>query len=366
MAESAFENRIETSITTAQIVLKHWSVELWTMLQEISPWKLVDRNRECIITFYNDCISVVALIDEKTEEIAKIPYSNSVSATDVLSVSHIINANGLRRDVTVFIPTDETLRPTIKMPAVRNSVLKRALPYEIERVTPLPLADLYYDFLIGETEKTSHTTDVTVRLVRKTYIDKVVSFCRSARLNIAELAFENDKVTANHTTFPIDKTAYFRAVWNRYRFILLAMAAVILFIMVSIAAYERDSARLKAIDDLVADAGDRAARVEYLQHKIDAATRELGSATDKKKSFLFIAGFKKLTDVIPDGAWISELEQDGNKIRIQGAAPSASILIGAIDHSGYFRNAAFEAPVVRDSSNNTERFNISFEVVGGK
>lgn len=366
MSEGVFEKGIDIGIATVQTVLKRWSAELWEVLQEISPWKLIDNNHECIIAFYSDCISVVARIDDKVDEIARIPFSNTISSSDILSVSHVISANGLRKDVTFFIPETETLRPKIKLPVARKSVLKRALSYEIERVTPLPITDLYYDYLTDDVSSSPPAADVSVRLVRKSYIDRGIAFCRSAHLSVAEFAFENDTVTAERSAFPVDRQAYFRTIWNRYSFLLTTVTALFLLIVVSIAAYERDSARLKEIDDLVADASPRAERVELLQRRIDATVKELDIATDRKKKHLFIADMKNITDVIPDGAWVSELAQDGNKIKIQGAAPSASILIGAIDKSGYFRNASFDAPVVRDSSNNTERFNISFEVSGEK
>jgi general secretion pathway protein L len=69
-----------------------------------------------------------------------------------------------------------------------------------------------------------------------------------------------------------------------------------------------------------------------------------------------------LTRLAPDDAWLTELQITGSDIRLTGAASSATALLGLIEQSVSFRNAAFRSPVVQDSRLGRERFDLGAQI----
>jgi general secretion pathway protein L len=67
---------------------------------------------------------------------------------------------------------------------------------------------------------------------------------------------------------------------------------------------------------------------------------------------------EELSRLMPDDTYLSEIEVDGEKVRVTGTSRGATALIGLIEKSPEFSNAVFFAPTTRGPRDAGERFHI--------
>jgi general secretion pathway protein L len=262
------------------------------------------------------------------------------------------------------IPGEDVLRPSLKLPNARASALDGALRYELENLTPLDPGELYFDYAMTGRDRASNSVELALRIIRKDIVDEAAALCRSAGLSVAAIGFDGDARETKRGTFPLDRGAYLRRLWRRHGNAALAGLAAVFIALLLLAAYARGSAEIDALNDQVADEGQQAARVERIAHEISTTRREFATLAREKHDPLVVAVIAELTRILPDGTWLTEIEIDGNKVRIQGNSSSASDLIGRFDSSGSFANAQFDSPVVQDSALHADHFSMAFDVVG--
>lgn len=78
-----------------------------------------------------------------------------------------------------------------------------------------------------------------------------------------------------------------------------------------------------------------------------------------------VAMLEAVTRVIPDTAYLAQLQLEGNILQVQGVARSASDLIAPLEASPMVVSAAFAAPVLRDPATRNEQFQLTIELASG-
>ena len=78
----------------------------------------------------------------------------------------------------------------------------------------------------------------------------------------------------------------------------------------------------------------------------------------KHSSPLTVLVLEALAKILPDHTHVTELQLEGNKVRLTGVTRDAPSLIALIEQSGRFTRATFSAPTTRSSSNSGDSFHI--------
>ena len=267
---------------------------------------------------------------------------------------------GKSREVAIQIPRQEVLRPSLRMPRASRRILRKALQYELGRLSPLDPTQLYFDFDITCLQQQG--LDVELRIVQRTTVDRALEICHAAGLQVAAIFFQDDPRAADWRSFPVDKPAFFRDQWRRWSTALLAGLALLLLIALVFVAYDRISYSAKQLDTELNIERGQAADVERKEHEILALATQNRFLSQQKQAPLLVSLLADISQLLPDNSWLTEIEVAGNTIRIRGYSTSASDLIALIDNSRRFRNAEFAAPVVQDGPRKEERFDLTFEV----
>lgn len=124
------------------------------------------------------------------------------------------------------------------------------------------------------------------------------------------------------------------------------------------AALDRVEAQKELLQEEVHELGKRAAvRRENAERvaRLRSEYNERATITDL---------LEEITRVVPDSAWLSDLEIKGSEVRMTGMARSASSLIAGLDSSRFLENPRFVGQIVRDTRTRKERFTIVVSLEG--
>jgi len=264
--------------------------------------------------------------------------------------------------VAVVLPTDDVLRPVLRLPRASKSVMRNALQFELPRFIPLPADQLYFDFKTYPATADPSEADYRLRVVRKSTVDAAMAKCHAAGVAVAQIGFAGDPNPADWRTFPVDRRAYILAQALRWSLAGLLGVATLLAALLLIAIYSRGQATLAALGQQIEAARVSAAVSQHLRANIETLGRQRSFLVAAKQKPLLIATLAELSELLPSDTWITNFQVNGRKVRIEGSSPSAARLIGLIDSSKLFTNAQFEAPLTRDTENKSERFDLTFVV----
>ena len=87
---------------------------------------------------------------------------------------------------------------------------------------------------------------------------------------------------------------------------------------------------------------------------------------DKTGHPLVVEVLDELTRVVPDQAYLVQLQLRDQTVELHGFASTASDLIGVLEQSPLFNAPQFRAPVTQDRRSGAERFHISAELTASE
>jgi general secretion pathway protein L len=114
--------------------------------------------------------------------------------------------------------------------------------------------------------------------------------------------------------------------------------------------------QLKAAQPAAAEAGKLRGEIDRLSRGAELLKDEIGKAG---RSLEVLA---KLTLLLPDDSYLTEIELHQRKLTLTGRSASAARLISALAADGQFKKPAFGAPVTRLEGLRAEVFTIVAEM----
>ena len=197
---------------------------------------------------------------------------------------------------------------------------------------------------------------------RRDAVDPLVALCRDAGVALSAIEFADDATPAEGGTFPIDRDAARRAALSRRLVPALAALIVVLTFALVGAIYLRGETNAAQLADRVDAARGRAAVVERLQRKLDAANRQAVFLAQQKANPAAIAVLAKVARLLPDDAWLYQFELNGDEVRMHGFSSSAASLIAVFDNSPDFHDAEMRSPLMQGPTGATQRFDMAVKV----
>jgi len=264
------------------------------------------------------------------------------------------------RDVFLHFEEPAILRTHVRLPRVSRRMLHGALAFEIERLSPIPPAELYFDARIEG--GSARQTEMEARALRKQTADDAIAYAHRAELAVAGILLGDDEEPADWRHFPSDRPAFMRALWRRWGSLILAGVAALLLVAVLIAVSARMAAQIDELNDRIAEAELRAAPTMRLMRDMAQMRTQAQYVAERKAQPSLVATLAALTDALPDGTWATDVQFDAGTIHVQGYSHTAAQLVPALDRSGRFSNATFTAPLVRNDQDGTDRFELTAKV----
>lgn len=306
-------------------------------------------------------ISLVDLLNEKVlEELELEPDANDMPASFKTILSRL---NSNRVETQLILASQDALLLDVELPAEAESNLQNILGYEMDRQTPFKIDQVYYDY---EIEKSSRNIGhilvklvVVPREIVKHWIERVNRWGYSpAVVTVAGSESGKNLPEASVNLLPPELRSSKPQRVARLNYFLVTSALAILLAMALLLLHQQNVLidSLKMEIELVSD---DVQEVQRLRKKIDHLVFDYTRVVERKQQSLNVIEIvNDLTFLIPDHTSLQRFEVNGTRVKLQGESTNASELIGLIESSEKFRNAAFTSPVVRDAKTGRDRFQI--------
>jgi len=241
--------------------------------------------------------------------------------------------------------------PAESLPFIENVVL-----HQIESIFPWRASDILHSTKTGKRD--DGMLDVSVQATSSPAIQAELALAKACDASEVLITTENHD-RDGHGQILASIGSYKEGKLARAR--LISRAAVVALLVSSVTvvgwtAYTRWSlsSDIAALDQAIAD------RRALIQRSIEAgaSSQKRGPEAKKRLTPAAVVILDKLSSILPDGTYLTDLTLDGGRIRIAGISSNAVQLVPLLEKSGQFKNATFYAPTTRLAEGNSDRFSI--------
>ncbi|MEW5726270.1 MAG: PilN domain-containing protein [Pseudomonadota bacterium] len=265
--------------------------------------------------------------------------------------------------VVLRLPPGRALWRQVTLPAAAEDNLRQVLAFEMDRQTPWPASDVAFDCRVAARDPARKRIEAEMLVAPRAVVDEVLDLARAWGVVPDAIDAETPSAAAFDLSPPGSRR---RRDWVGR----LAVAGVALAAAGAVAAMLVGiDRRLDAAEEVraqVAALEDRARQAAELRSRLDRLdTEALFLARRKAAAPPMVAVIDELTRVLPDSAWIGQLEVADGEVVVTGWSPSASEVVRRMEEAALFRRAEFRSPLVQDPRLGVERFHVAARLAGG-
>lgn len=272
--------------------------------------------------------------------------------------------SGRSANVVLCVPANSALRTVVTLPLAAERNLDQVVGFELERLVPFKREAAYYAHRTLARSKAARNLQIELTVVPRAELDATAQAAQRVGLHATGIEIAGASLADPPAFIPLEGAA--RPAAPSHARVALAslagLAALLGIAAIAIPFWQVERAR-DALGAQVAEARREAEASLDLQKQIDAQLQLQRLLIDRRRQTPTVT---ELLDIItrltPDNTFLTELQIGNGEVHLIGASSSATALLGLIDQSPSFRNAAFRSPITQDSKLNRERFDISAKI----
>ena len=280
-------------------------------------------------------------------------------------IDRFLRSQGLERkdvDFGLRLPSESVFCRKLLLPAEAIDAMEAIVAEDLAKKTPFKSEDIYSDYVAldrGDGNKITIWQWVT----RRQYVDQALVPFNFDIKQVAFVVFENSAAERPAPFINLRPKADARNSWYQKAALGLCCSAVILALLAGGLKYWNQQTALDRLDAQIATTSGKAqqvrALVDQLQEKKNALLR---LRLQRSETPGLIDLWEETTRVLPSHSWLTEfrlVETMGKReeqVTISGFSNAAPSLVGIIDSSPLFFDAALTAPIAFDATEGRERF----------
>ncbi len=340
-----------------------WGRELSYCLPEKIRQKLSDKSAYVFISVTGETIEFEQLIEgEPTKttlnlnESAAEKYQQLIAEQGSLEkVQHILR-----------LTAEQGINKVLYLPKVAKDNLQQVVGFEMDRVTPFSVDQVYYAVkILGKEEQ--EKIKVLLVLTPKDILDRLYYQLKQANILVSVVDysgaandFEQDLNPYNllpEKDWPVKSKATQIALWG------LSLLAALLVVVVLILPIWQQGQQVENLRAQLNSLKKDTQLVQSYQLEIDQIVDETERLISIKNNAASLTEtINLLSQLLPNETWLTHFKYNNEKIQIQGQSPTASALISVLEASPLFSNARFVSPLTQDKKTGMERFQISMGI----
>jgi general secretion pathway protein L len=258
----------------------------------------------------------------------------------------------------IELPAADVLLRSVTLPVQVRGNLRQVVSYEIDRLTPFTLNDVYFDARIVGTVARGSKLDVALAVCRRDRVTDWLDRLREGRSPAAGIRWVDAWPNANLLP-PADRP-------RRPRFAaiatgLLAALIVLLVAAILITPLWQKTQQEEALRRELRSVRIAAEEVEQVRDDLERARLGSVEVLQRKRGQPRMTDLlRELTDLLPDGTWVQTLNVRDGEVDLRGESTQATALIGLLEQGPGISQVTFRSPVMQVGGTGQERFHIAF------
>ncbi|MGH7001950.1 MAG: PilN domain-containing protein, partial [Stellaceae bacterium] len=275
---------------------------------------------------------------------------------------------GAAPGVTIRLPAEAALRTSMVLPLAAQSNLAQVVSFELDRRTPFKSDEIYFTHRLVKRDNAAQRLVVELTVVPCPVVDDAVGLASRLGLDLGvlEVASPEPRARPSGNLLPTRPQPLAARLPGFAIAGLSGLAAILACAVLTIPIYRAHRAA-EALSAELAQVKRQADESLRLQKEIDAEIQESGFLGARKRQAVSASEtIDMLTRLLPDDTYLTEMDLSNATMQISGIAASASGVLGLLDQSQRFTDAAFRSPVIQDQRTSREQFNISAKIAPRK
>jgi len=347
-----------------------WLREFLDLFPERVIEFLMGRRRMSLVLEFRDETVSLELLSGSRKSIGS--EQCPLSADMLANVDRFLKMHGIgRQDVElgVRLPAQSLFSRQLRLPAEAADSVDAIIAQDLARKTPFKPVDIYSDHVVLVPSERHGKLTVWQWVIQRKYVEKAVL---SLGLEVGAITFIVFDATAPDQPEPLislRSPARARTSWWYRGMMGLGACAVVLALLAGGLKYWNQQVALDRLDMDIASTSKKAQHVRALVDQL----REQNSALLRLRLQRSVAPrlmdlWQEATRVLPSHAWLTEfrlVEVAGKRegqVALFGFSSAAPSLVGLVDGSPLFSDAALTAPIAFDASEGRERFALQAKV----
>jgi general secretion pathway protein L len=331
---------------------------LWVPRIASGKLELVDQSE---IPLLGDPDAITRAGHAAIEGLTRKVYGGSVQATKL----------------SVALPPSQVLRKTLVLPAAVEENLRQAIEWDLDRHTPFPAEQLYFDAVVVGRDSQSKTIRVEWAAALRSHVDRAVRQAQSWGATVVAVTPEvpgrnpvGDLPPSRLNLLPAEARTDV-APWRRWQLWLpLAFVLAAIVAAVALPVWQKRE-RVIALLKEAAEARAQAAAADALRAELERATSVYNFALTRKFGFAPVVQLiEDVTRLLPDDTWLLQFELKApprgkepiREVVLRGESASASRLVALLEESKLFEQASPRSPMTKIQPGPGEIFDIGAQL----
>ena len=265
----------------------------------------------------------------------------------------------------LLMPVGKVLVRMLTLPLAAEENLREVLAFEMDQHTPFTEDQVYYDWIVRN--RSLERRELTVDLVYspRREVDAMLAAVGRHGIDVDVVTSRSRDGTnlRSINLLPQEKRRSRRLLQHRLNLALAGACLLLLAIAVTVPIVQKDRAILEveALVEVAAAEARDGNKIRRELERLAAASQVLYEK--KRRDVMAVEVINEVSRILPDHTWLTRIDLSGDQLQLQGQSEASSSLIGIIESSPMFENAAFASPVVQVSGTESDRFLLSANAI---
>jgi general secretion pathway protein L len=347
---------------SACAALRWWVGELASMVPISIRRRITSLRSRLILEIAETGARLVSLAGHQRDPLGAVDLEAPRSVHSLLAIAS--GARDLIEDVALSLPPERALKTAFALPLAAERNLDQVIGFEFERIVPFKRDEAYYTYRVVLRDRAARSLQIEVTVVRRADIDPIINAAGRCGLRVTSIEVASIGRPEPSAVIPLEGNHHAAPSHTKVIIGSLACLAVLLVLACISVPFLRAESALSALSAQVAAARHDAAASAALERQIETRRHDSDFLMDRRRSRPTATElFDTVTRLAPDDTWLTELRIGGDRIDLTGASASATNLLGLIDQSPSFADAAFQASITQDAGHGREHFDIAAKIV---
>lgn len=313
-------------------------------------------NRQYVLELAESQALLVFEHNGRRDELGMLASQNAEAANSLKRIS-----SSKDKRVVLRLKKGGVLIQRVTLPDAVASNLRQVLGFEMDRITPFSVDQVYYDYRVVGKSPDQNQLVVEIAFVQKKRLDGWLKLLSDQGVRVASAEcdglWEGINLLPPELRFKGDGDGGIRLTWMLALIVLLLAAASLMGPLwqnhEEVLKLEERLSTARKQSDIVVEIRNRLEQREVLSRFVMDKREAVSPTVDL---------LREVTLLLPDDTWLQQLDINDDQVQIRGESTQATKLIAILESSQLFSAVAFKSPVVAIPAKEVEKFHIGMAV----